>query len=225
MVNHIKTRIKSERAQGIEKGMTRWEAQFVRTHQRDLAKLLPFILILIVLEEVLPLIVIYAPFMLPSTTILPSQAERIYVKRQEKKVQSLSTVKWYAQHEKLDISTLHTLGVEGLSNDVTWTVCRAFDLSDRGPRFLVNRRLAQHLAYLAEDDTLLRREAGALLTLNELRSALGERGHFTQNMSRDQLQERLDQWLNTVKGESYVVGSFLHYAVTVDTNPPTSKTP
>ena len=62
--------------------------------------------------------------MLPSTTILPSQVERIYAKRQEKMAQALSTAKWYAQHEKLDTAAMRTLGVEDLSNDMAWTVCR-----------------------------------------------------------------------------------------------------
>jgi hypothetical protein len=79
---------------------------------------------MLILEEALPLIVLYAPFMLPSTTILPSQAARIFAKREEKKAQALSTAKWYAQHEKLDVTALQTLGVKDLSNDLAWTVCR-----------------------------------------------------------------------------------------------------
>jgi LETM1 and EF-hand domain-containing protein 1 len=86
--------------------------------------LVPFVLILVILEEALPLVVLYAPFMLPSTTILPSQAERIYAKGQEKKAQALSTAKWYAQHEKLDVAAMRTLGVKNLSNDMAWTVSR-----------------------------------------------------------------------------------------------------
>lgn len=66
------------------------------------------------------------------------------------------------------------------NDTLTWNY-RAFDLSDRGPRSLVNRRLARHLAYIAQDDALLRREAGTLLTLNELRNALGERGRYVSN--------------------------------------------
>lgn len=45
---------------------------------------MPFLLIALVLEEIIPLIAIYAPFMLPSTCILPSQRERIETKRAEK---------------------------------------------------------------------------------------------------------------------------------------------
>jgi len=44
----------------------------------------PFLFIALLLEEVIPLIAIYAPFMLPSTCVLPSQRERIEAKRTEK---------------------------------------------------------------------------------------------------------------------------------------------
>lgn len=41
-------------------------------------------MIVLVIEEIIPLIVLYAPWMLPSTCILPSQRERIEKKRREK---------------------------------------------------------------------------------------------------------------------------------------------
>ena len=47
-------------------------------------RVIPFLIIALLLEEVIPLIAIYAPFMLPSTCILPSQRERIEAKRSEK---------------------------------------------------------------------------------------------------------------------------------------------
>lgn len=40
-------------------------------------RLVPFIAIIAILEEILPLVIIYAPFLLPSTCILPSQQRRI----------------------------------------------------------------------------------------------------------------------------------------------------
>lgn len=43
-------------------------------------RLVPFVLIALILEEIIPLIVIWAPGMLPSTCILPSQRERIQAK-------------------------------------------------------------------------------------------------------------------------------------------------
>jgi hypothetical protein len=46
----------------------------------------PFLIIALLLEEIIPLIAIYAPFMLPSTCILPSQRQRIKAKRSEKAI-------------------------------------------------------------------------------------------------------------------------------------------
>jgi hypothetical protein len=50
---------------------------------RSLLRLVPFVAIVLLLEEVIPLIVLYAPGMLPSTCILASQRERIDAKRRE----------------------------------------------------------------------------------------------------------------------------------------------
>lgn len=47
-------------------------------------RLIPFALIIIVIEEIIPLVVMYTPFLLPSTCILPSQKERIDGKKREK---------------------------------------------------------------------------------------------------------------------------------------------
>ena len=45
---------------------------------------MPFVMIVLVIEEIIPLIVLYVPGMLPSTCVLPSQRERIEKKRREK---------------------------------------------------------------------------------------------------------------------------------------------
>lgn len=47
-------------------------------------RLVPFVLIVLIAEEVIPLIVLYVPSMLPSTCIMPSQRERIENKRRDK---------------------------------------------------------------------------------------------------------------------------------------------
>ena len=85
---------------------------------------MPFVLILVILEEALPLHRALRTIHVAFDYILPSQAERIYAKGQEKKAQALSTAKWYAQHEKLDVAAMQTLGVKDLSDDMAWTVSR-----------------------------------------------------------------------------------------------------
>jgi hypothetical protein len=49
-----------------------------------LKRVIPFLFIALLLEEVIPLIAIWAPSTLPSTCILPSQLERIEEKLTEK---------------------------------------------------------------------------------------------------------------------------------------------
>ena len=93
----IKARIKSGGAP-----LTRSEYRLIQTQKDDIKKcvltlsllhfhhsssihrVIPFLIIALILEEVIPLIAIYAPFMLPSTCILPSQQQRIEAKRAEK---------------------------------------------------------------------------------------------------------------------------------------------
>ena len=47
-------------------------------------RLVPFLLIVLIVEELIPLIVLYVPGMLPSTCVLPSQRGRIVAKRVER---------------------------------------------------------------------------------------------------------------------------------------------
>jgi len=47
-------------------------------------RVIPFVVIALLLEEVIPIIAIYAPSLLPSTCILPSQQERIQQKKSQK---------------------------------------------------------------------------------------------------------------------------------------------
>ncbi|KAG9083449.1 hypothetical protein FRC06_004527 [Ceratobasidium sp. 370] len=77
----IRARIREDKAQGLPSTMTWEEAHFVKTYQEDLVKLVPFLLSLLILEEALPLVVLYAPFLLPLTCILPNQRARILGKR------------------------------------------------------------------------------------------------------------------------------------------------
>lgn len=69
------------------------EARMVRIHTSDMLKLPLFLLILVTVEELLPLMVIYTPFMLPSTCILPSQRNKIrqrFEVKREKAIQALN---------------------------------------------------------------------------------------------------------------------------------------
>lgn len=68
------------------KGGIQWlEKNTIELHHADLRKLPLFVAILIILEEILPLVVIYAPSLLPSTCVLPSQALKMRAEEERKR--------------------------------------------------------------------------------------------------------------------------------------------
>jgi len=184
--------------------LTRWESRFIRTHHENLLKMVPFLLVMLVIEEIIPLIVIYAPFLLPSTCILPAQRLRIDTKRIEKQAE--------ARNEGIDAfdalrsaapSTSHIpVSLLSTGNSLVF-ISRLLGLPTFRPipgwrKHLVVKRLK----YLAEDDALLLQEGrGERLTRPELREALLERGIILDGLDDTQLASRLKWWLSNVNGD------------------------
>lgn len=144
----------------------------------------------------IPLIAIYAPSLLPSTCILPSQRARIEEKKTEKAL-AFSTIykPLFAQLRGLEDST-GQLSPESLRQSpapeavcgyvtfqpscphVTNSEPREYSilrLSTIGIDFLRIRRIRQRLSFLAEDDQLLLRDQPSL-SEKDLNEALEERG-------------------------------------------------
>ncbi|KAI0051260.1 hypothetical protein FA95DRAFT_1485894 [Auriscalpium vulgare] len=168
--------------------LDRWETRFLATHQSDLVKLVPFVIIILLLEEVIPLIVLYAPFMLPSTCVLPSQRARIETKRREKQrafaLESRELFRPLAQGAPLPSGTPLT------------ALCGMLSLSTFGPPPVRLRRLRSHLDKVAHDDALLIKEGmGDRLTQPELLEALEERGIISDDLTSKTQKARLRWWL------------------------------
>ncbi|GBE81380.1 predicted protein [Sparassis crispa] len=187
-----------ERVKTGGRPLTRWETRFIRTNKEDLLKLIPFALIILIIEEIIPLVVLYAPFILPSTCILPSQKDRIDAKRRLKQkeytVKDRRTFELVRQRIEADSS----VPVENLLDS---SALAAFNgslaLPTWGPAPLLLRRLKRHLAAIAEDDALLTREdSGRWLTEAQLRDALEERGIVTEGVPQKLWQTRLEWWLS-----------------------------
>ena len=136
-------------------------------------------MVVLILEELIPLIAIYAPGMLPSTTIFPSQLAKIEEKALAKQVRWAShRVVFSRVHSFADSSSstsillpkLRSLGAHkalaGVLRVPTW-----------GPAPLVLFRLDRYLRFVAKDDELLAKEDfGRHLIDEEVRKALIERG-------------------------------------------------
>ncbi|TFY73621.1 hypothetical protein EWM64_g10391, partial [Hericium alpestre] len=171
-VNEINARVKSG---GAPK--TRWETRFVQTFHRDAIKMVPFVVIVLVVEEIIPLIALYAPFMLPSTCIMPSQWERIERKRREKQ-------RVFAEGMRHDLAAVRKAG--------------SLAAVPNGPPLLAlcGWRIQRRLSAIAADDALLKLEGmGERLTAPELLEALEERGIIGDGLDGKELKARLRWWL------------------------------
>jgi len=174
--------------------LSRWESRLIRTNKSDLARLVPFVAIVLVLEEVIPLIVLYAPGMLPSTCILASQRERIDAKRCEKQ-------RAYAEEMREALLEVRKAGPTALASSLpsinsSTGLCGVLSLSTWGPDFRRRWRVERHLKSVVLDDELLVKEdMGDRLTQPELREALWERGIPTDGLDKSKLKARLRWWL------------------------------
>ncbi|TBU22845.1 hypothetical protein BD311DRAFT_769649 [Dichomitus squalens] len=198
-VNRKRVRDIQARVKGGGDPLTRWEARFIANFRQDALKLIPFLLIVLVAEEVIPLVVIYAPFLLPSTCLLPSQKERIDKKKREKQkdfADSMQLVfrdvyKRSVDHPELTVEKL-------LDRVAAVSYNGIFALSTFGIPSMRLRRIKKHLANIAADDAFLVREhLGERLTADELREALEERGicSVTDQLSTEAMRTRLRWWL------------------------------
>lgn len=135
------------------------EMQMIRIHSKDMLKLPLFVLILATVEELLPLMVIYTPFMLPSTCILPSQRTKIRQRFELKRNAAMDSLR----------ATLPALDMIKLSDDSTKAAVAAlpsqalnelttiYNLSKWGGSIMQRSRIVSHMRILQEDDGRLAR--------------------------------------------------------------------
>ncbi|RDX50026.1 hypothetical protein OH76DRAFT_1402873 [Lentinus brumalis] len=192
-VRDIEARVKSGGAP-----LSRWEQRFIANFKQDALKLIPFMLVVIIAEELIPVMVIYAPFLLPSTCLLPSQKERIDNKRREKQKNYLESMRpvFHSVHSRAVSEP--ELSADALLKDrsVPISYLGLFAQSSFGIPAMRIRRVKKHLSTIAADDAFLVRENyGERLTALELREALEERGIVTEGLTTDDMRARLHWWL------------------------------
>ncbi|KAE9401599.1 hypothetical protein BT96DRAFT_1018080 [Gymnopus androsaceus JB14] len=197
-VAKIKARI---RAGGFP--LVRSEARLMHTQRSDIQKLIPFIILALVLEELIPVLALYAPNMLPSTVILPGQRQRINEKRTQKAITSafeskqiLANIRKNAVDGNLPSSALRGTGS-------ATALCSLLRLPTFGIDLLRIGRIHRHLRFIHRDDKLLIQDKlQESLNEHELAQALDERGFIVQNLSLKAQQARLKWWLDSVKDVS-----------------------
>ncbi|KAF6760010.1 hypothetical protein DFP72DRAFT_1096101 [Ephemerocybe angulata] len=185
--------------------LTRAEYRFIQTQKDDVNKVIPFLIIALLLEEVIPLIAIYAPFMLPSTCILPSQRARIEAKRAEKALNSSVNSKAVFSSIKSQAAASGLVSLDVLKQVAggPTAVCSLLGLSTLGPDALRLRRIRKHLEFIAEDDSLLLKDQ-LQLSERDLTDALAERGLLLSksNSTPASKANLLLDWLHAVKDKT-----------------------
>lgn len=143
----LKTNVQDMRA--LQRGrklegweLTRRELRFVERTQGDLIRLVPFVVLLATLEELLPLMVLYSPWMLPTATILPSQLLRIKAAEEERRRGALLEL---GKHIKGITQATSPKSVQDLDSLELNQLCRALDLGNFAPDFWLRRRLLNRL--------------------------------------------------------------------------------
>lgn len=202
-VRDIRKRLATEKAEGKEARITRWESQFIKTYRQDIKKLVPFLLIVLIIEEIIPLIVMYVPGVLPSTCILPSQIERIQMKAENTRKNAIKSVSSLLKDVNMDdLKQLASSGLNKFDAALLKELCRVFGQASWGPGILARRRLERHLQYLKTDDGLLATEGkGIRLSVPELRIALWDRGFVVEDVAESALRSKLATWVDAVNNK------------------------
>jgi len=180
--------------------LSRWEMRFIQAYRQDMKRLIPFLLIVLIIEEIVPLIALYAPGMLPSTCILPSQRQRIQEKRRERltAVVDVNQV-LLAKIERLaGNSGTVTLGqLDPYATSILSTILDASSIISLNA--MRRRKITKKLTEISEDDThLIREDFGKRLTAEEVTEALEERGIVTMNVKPLEQSRLLRWWLKGV---------------------------
>ncbi|KAG1904313.1 uncharacterized protein F5891DRAFT_1014049 [Suillus fuscotomentosus] len=176
--------------------LSRAESRFIRTFHQDALKLIPFVIVVVVMEELIPFIALYVPRMLPSTCVLPGQRDRISAKARDN--QQLVLAGNWQLFDVLRKESESSGFIPTLSLKNPGALCGVIGVPAWGPLQLVQWRLHRHLQNIASDDKLLKQEGyGRDLTLPELKEALQERGMsmFSERNSADELRAQLKWWI------------------------------
>ncbi|KAF9435453.1 hypothetical protein BGZ76_006266 [Entomortierella beljakovae] len=205
-----KTIVKNLKKVQKEEGhqLTRREFQLIQKTDIDLMRLIPFGLVFILATEYIPLIIIFAPQLIPSTCVTQSQLadrrKKIHEKRSamtEKLIRlnrrEISKESLASYSSFIAISKKYGEGFEYkmIDREHMSSFCKFMGLNGLGPKFMLTKRLSKHMDYIRNDDLLLQKEGLDSLTFAELQLANEERGMRSLEVSKEHLEKSLAYWL------------------------------
>lgn len=164
----------------------RVDYRFIHTQRQDVKKVVPFLFMALILEELIPIMILYVPSLLPSTCILPAQSARIRARKVEAAAAAQRVLS--ASGKETDVR----LG----SSIYSRQLCYLYGLPGWGPSLLQTWRTERHLAFVARDDKFLKPEDITKMKEIELDEALIERGLIVPfaETKKENKQEILGWW-------------------------------
>lgn len=105
-----------------------------------MVKLPLFLFILVTVEELLPLMVIYTPFLLPSTCILPSQKQKIRDSVEVKRMRSIERLRDLLAHTDLKNAATLTETIAHLPKPLLHELLVCVGVCATHPAFIICRR-------------------------------------------------------------------------------------
>ncbi|KAF9959760.1 hypothetical protein BGZ70_008761 [Mortierella alpina] len=188
--------------------LTRREFQLIYRTDIDIKRLIPFGLVFCLATEYIPLIIIFAPQLIPSTCVTPAQLEGRRKKIHEKR--SVMTEKLIRLNRReitkeslanynsfITIAKKYGEGFDYnmIDREHLASFCKFMGLSGFGPKSMLKKRLDKHMTYLSKDDQLLQKDGIDSLTFAELQLANEERGMRSLEVSKEHLEKSLAYWL------------------------------
>ncbi|KAJ5288502.1 hypothetical protein N7478_001532 [Penicillium angulare] len=171
-----------------DKHIGRGQFQLVRRSARDVRRLIPFFMVLIVCGEFTPLLIpIFGSTITPATCRIPSQVHDERNAASKRKTLALQALGTSVQGNELEtlLRISHPDWVRAADSKGVLSACAVLGLVKRHDRFagalltgpVYRPRLNRYLEYLAVDDALIRNGGGVKeLSPNEVMFALDERG-------------------------------------------------
>ncbi|CAM0139872.1 hypothetical protein VKS41_007216 [Umbelopsis sp. WA50703] len=191
--------------------LSRDEYQLIKISEKDMIKLIPFAAIFLILAESIPLFVMFAPGLVPSTCVTPGQMqkqrEKLYKKRLEMSknvVQSGSKVEGISVNDFLSHANVCRLAkryemdfqLSNIDRKHLSAYCRFMGLGSWGTHGMLRKRLDKHLDYIVQDDKYIAEEGVEQLEINELEQAAEERGMRSIDVPPEQLRKSIQYWIN-----------------------------
>ncbi|KAK9860983.1 hypothetical protein MYU51_006445 [Penicillium brevicompactum] len=197
----------SAQSQYAELGLGRGQFQLVRRSARDVRRMIPFTLILIICGEFTPLIIpIFGSAITPATCRVPSQVEKERVALSARKIAALRAG-GVSSADALGALTRYADGgwVAGADAAEVLRACAVFGLVKSHEKtggallcgLIYRPRLARYVQYLEIDDGMIRAGGVAGMNATEVRIAVEERGgvDVSAGLDRGRAEKVERQWL------------------------------